>query len=300
MKLTDDYFKARSLAGQWLNREPKKRDFNEGVSILTLSGYKPVVCAKIAKQGDRPHTRQKLEYEMRQMMQVYYHPSDPRFQDVDISDDAQHGSDGIPDSVPEEQAQAIVALASAEAAKESDEQTVPECIAKVIYLFADLYKKRSILHRSLQDCGESNDEETVHKRKDIVKEISSLSEWMGRLAKVSETYEKDGTIPDKETLDKALSKTIEEESDDDSKDDVKKNVYSTDLSTLSVEELKKLKANANTRLCRARNMLLYSSEKQTDKENPLPDCPKRVKYEKKVEQETALIERIDYRLAELG
>ena len=107
-------------------------------------------------------------------------------------------------------------------------------------------------------------------------------------------------IPDKETLDKALSKTIEEESDDDIKDDVKRNVYSTDLSALSVEELKKLKANANTRLCRARNMLLYSSEKQTEKENPLPECPKRVKYEKKVEQETALIERIDYRLAELG
>ena len=164
----------------------------------------------------------------------------------------------------------------------------------------DLKGNIETLERIQSDYGSLDAYFTSKEAAYIVKEISSLSEWMGRLAKVSEAYEKDGTIPDKETLDKALSKTIEEESDDDIKDDVKRNVYSTDLSALSVEELKKLKANANTRLCRARNMLLYSSEKQTEKENPLPECPKRVKYEKKVEQETALIERIDYRLAELG
>ena len=48
-------------------------------------------------------------------------------------------------------------------------------------------------------------------------------------------------------------------------------------------------------------MLLYSSENKPKdgKENPLPDCPKRVKYEKKVAAQEALVERIEYRLAEL-
>ena len=40
-------------------------------------------------------------------------------------------------------------------------------------------------------------------------------------------------------------------------------------------------------------MLLYSSESKPKdgKENPLPDCPKRVRYEKKVADQEALVEK---------
>ena len=75
----------------------------------------------------------------------------------------------------------------------------------------------------------------------------------------------------------------------------------TDISSLSIEELKKAKANAKSKITKAQNMLLYSSESKPKDgaENPLPDCPKRVKYEKKIEQQKALVEKIEYRLAEL-
>ena len=75
----------------------------------------------------------------------------------------------------------------------------------------------------------------------------------------------------------------------------------TDISSLSVEELRKAKSNAKSKITKARNMLLYSSESKPKdgKENPLPDCPKRVKYEKKVAAQEALVEKIEYRLAEL-
>ena len=75
----------------------------------------------------------------------------------------------------------------------------------------------------------------------------------------------------------------------------------TDISSLSVEELKKAKSNAKSKITKAKNMLLYSSESKPKdgKENPLPDCPKRVKYEKKVAEQEVLVEKIDYRLAEL-
>ncbi|MCS2341027.1 hypothetical protein NXV89_15015 [Bacteroides uniformis] len=68
-----------------------------------------------------------------------------------------------------------------------------------------------------------------------------------------------------------------------------------------MEELRKAKSNAKSKITKARNMLLYSSESKPKdgKENPLPDCPKRVKYEKKVAAQEALVERIEYRLAEL-
>ena len=75
------------------------------------------------------------------------------------------------------------------------------------------------------------------------------------------------------------------------------------IESLSVDELKTLKANANTRLCRAKNMLKYSSvsKPKDGVENPLPvNSPKRIKYQKKVDAELKLIEKIDYRIAELG
>lgn len=77
---------------KWLNSQ--KRDYSTGVNILTRSGYKGFVAARLARQGEKPHTREKLEYEIRQMIKVWYHPDDPRFEDVDLADDAMPGNDG--------------------------------------------------------------------------------------------------------------------------------------------------------------------------------------------------------------
>lgn len=90
---------------KWLNSQ--KRDYSTGVNILTRSGYKGFVAARLALQGEKPHTREKLEYEIRQMIKVWYHPDDPRFEDVDLADDAMPGNDGRSETVPEETAAAI-------------------------------------------------------------------------------------------------------------------------------------------------------------------------------------------------
>ena len=118
---------------------------------------------------------------------------------------------------------------------------------------------------------------------------------MKLLAAIRDNYEKKLAVTEEE-IDSALAEPVvgeekpKEEDDDD-----------TDISALSVEELKKAKANAKSKITKAQNMLLYSSEAKPKDgaENPLPDCPKRVKYEKKIEQQKALVEKIEYRLAEL-
>lgn len=294
MEINQSYIEARREAIAWLNSA--KRDFLQGVNILQKSGYKPIAVGKMARTGERPHTRQKLEYEMRQMIKVWYNPNDPRFADVDLDDDTRPGEDGGSEAVPETVAQSIVAEASADLQREKDEQPAyPPQIAKVIHTFADRYKQRSILHRRLQELGETNTAEVMKQRKDLAARIGALSDSMKLLAAVRANYE-NGVESTDEELDAALAEPVvaEEKPKDDEDDD-------TDISALSIEDLKKAKANAKSKITKAQNMLLYSSEAKPKDgaENPLPDCPKRVKYEKKIEQQKALVEKIEYRLAEL-
>ena len=273
-KITQNYIEARRDGIKWLNSQ--KRDYSTGVNILTRSGYKGFVAARLARQGEKPHTREKLEYEIRQMIKVWYHPDDPRFEDVDLADDAMPGNDGRSETVPEETA-------------------YPPVMAKIIYDFRECYNERSRQHRMLAGLGETNTQAVCTQRKDIVARIAFLSNRMTLLAAIKRQFEQDRELPTEEQLDELYKKADTPEENPEKEED------EADISSLSVEELRKAKSNAKSKITKARNMLLYSSESKPKdgKENPLPDCPKRVKYEKKVAAQEALVERIEYRLAEL-
>ncbi len=286
-KITQNYIEARRDGIKWLNSQ--KRDYSTGVNILTRSGYKGFVAARLARQSEKPHTREKLEYEIRQMIKVWYHPDDPRFEDVDLADDAMPGNDGRSETVPEETAAAIVAVA------EREHPAYPPVMAKIIYDFRECYNERSRQHRMLAGLGETNTQAVCTQRKDIVARIAFLSNRMTLLAAIKRQFEQDRELPTEEQLDELYKKTDTPEENPEKEED------ETDISSLSVEELKKAKSNAKSKITKAKNMLLYSSESKPKdgKENPLPDCPKRVRYEKKVADQEALVEKIEYRLAEL-
>ena len=72
-KITQNYIEARRDGIKWLNSQ--KRDYSTGVNILTRSGYKGFVAARLARQGEKPHTREKLEYEIRQISLKVFSPS---------------------------------------------------------------------------------------------------------------------------------------------------------------------------------------------------------------------------------
>lgn len=294
MEINQNYIEARREGINWLNSA--KRDFSQGVGILQKSGYKPIAVGKMARIGEKPHTREKLLYEMRQMIKVWYNPNDPRFADVDLDDDAKAGEDGSSEAVHESIAQTIILESQQELQREADEQpNYPPLIAKVIHTFADRYKLRSILHRQLSELGETNTADAIKKRKDLVARIGALSDNMKLLAAIRVNYENQVEMKEDEISAALVEPVVQgEKTTDDEEED-------TDLSSLSVEDLKKAKANAKSKITKAQNMLLYSSEAKPKDgvENPLPDCPKRVKYEKKIEQQKALVEKIEYRLAEL-
>ena len=65
-------------------------------------------------------------------------------------------------------------------------------------------------------------------------------------------------------------------------------------------DLQKKRKAVATKLLRAKNQLEFQQETKADKPNPMPDSPKRVKYETKVENLTKELSEIDYQIAALG
>ena len=86
MILTEEYFKSRSEAMQWLGQKQEKRNFAAGLKILVQSGYKPNVQKLLLRKGELPWTMEKLTSCLRDVVQVYYNPDDPRFEDVPDAD----------------------------------------------------------------------------------------------------------------------------------------------------------------------------------------------------------------------
>ncbi|WP_334166660.1 hypothetical protein [Phocaeicola paurosaccharolyticus] len=303
-EITKAYIEARRAAIKWLNG---KREYNEGVLILQQSGYKPIVVSKLMRHGEKPHTKEKLEYEIRQMIQVWYNPSNPRFEDCDIDDDEpaddetendNNDNDGNND-VNEETATEIIAAAENEEKKEADENHYPEAVAKIIYDFRDCYNTRSKLHRQLFELGELNTPEVIASRKEIATSIRALSTRMSKLSDLKKRFDTNAMVPTDEEMDDLYAEPKEEKKeDDDEPADEKK----ADIESLSLEDLKKRKANIKSNICKANNMLMYSSstKPKDGKENPLPECPSKVKYTNKVTTLTSELEKIDYRIAELS
>ena len=69
---------------------------------------------------------------------------------------------------------------------------------------------------------------------------------------------------------------------------------------LTKADLQKKRKSVATKLLRAKNQLEFQQETKADKPNPMPDSPKRVKYETKVENLTKELSEIDYQIAALG
>ena len=66
------------------------------------------------------------------------------------------------------------------------------------------------------------------------------------------------------------------------------------------EELQKLRKSVATKIGRAKNMLEYQQETKAESPNPMPESPKRVKYETKIANLSRELEQIDYAIAKLG
>lgn len=283
MILTEEYFEARSEAMKWLGLKQDKRNFAAGLKILVKSGYKPNVQKLLVRKGELPWTMEKLTSCLRDVVQVYYNPDDPRFDDVP---DADILNDKTGEKPTVDEQDGIARLSGS-----ADFQNMPEVMQTLIRNYSDAYKQRARLARQRYELGESNDEQSVEKRKTLGESIDRLTNYMDILIAMREKYEKDGVLPDMDTLNNAPSAAEVKEEDG-------KPEESVDYKSMSTDKLKTRRKSLTNQITRKENMLLYQSETKQEEENPLPDSPKRVKLEKQIENLKAEKSKVEYELAE--
>ena len=283
MILTVEYFEARSEAMKWLGLKQDKRNFAAGLKILVKSGYKPNVQKLLVRKGELPWTMEKLTSCLRDVVQVYYNPDDPRFDDVP---DADILNDKTGEKPTVDKQDDIARLSGS-----ADFQNMPEVMQTLVRNYSDAYKQRARLARQRYELGESNDEQSVEKRKTLGESIDRLTNYMDILIAMREKYEKDGVLPDMDTLNNAPSAAEMKEEDE-------KPGKSVDYKSMSTDKLKTRRKSLTNQITRKENMLLYQSETKQDEENPLPDSPKRVKLEKQIENLKAEKSKVEYELAE--
>ena len=283
MILTEEYFEARSEAMKWLGLKQDKRNFAAGLKILVKSGYKPNVQKLLVRKGELPWTMEKLTSCLRDVVQVYYNPDAPRFDDVP---DADILNDKTGEKPTVDEQDGIARLSGS-----ADFQNMPEVMQTLIRNYSDAYKQRARLARQRYELGESNDEQSVEKRKTLGESIDRLTNYMDILIAMREKYEKDGVLPDMDTLNNAPSAAEVKEEDG-------KPEESVDYKSMSTDKLKTRRKSLTNQITRKENMLLYQSESKQEEENPLPDSPKRVKLEKQIENLKAEKSKVEYELAE--
>ena len=290
--LTMVNFSYRQQAIDWLN---SKRDFNEGILLMEATGFRPSVIAKLKKHGAKgPDAAHRMTRVIRLYIQVCSGGQD-------TGEDFDTGINASVDNPEITSDATTVKIAEAAHLIEEGKMEVPESVASVVARYAEAYKRRDILHKQLAELPEDNSEDTMASRKALVEEIEECSNIMETLYPKYETYIQKGKEPELESLENSeeSSKNGEESSkngDESSKDSERDNAE-VPLEGKSKEELQKLRKSVAAKISKANNMLQYQQEKKGETPNPMPECPKRVKYETKIQKLSKELEAIEYAIA---
>ena len=290
MKLSQDYFDARTQAMKWLALPVNKRNFAVGLQILGKSGYKPNVHAMLVRKGEQPWTVDKLTTCLRDVIQVYYNPDDPRFAEVPDVDDL-NDRDGEHQSVNEQESMA-------KSADTMSFKQMPEVMQLVVKAYADAYKQRAKLARQRTEIGEANDDESVERRKNIGIQMDQLTSYMDALAPLKEAYDHDGTVPDRATFDSIKNYSMVTKCMAAFDQRPKVTVGKVDYHLMYTVQLRTRRKSLTNQITRKENQLLYQSNSKQAVENPMPDSPKRVKLLKQIESLKAERSKVEYELAE--
>ena len=284
MKLSQDYFEARSQAMQWLAAPVGKRNYATGLLILAKSGYKPSVHALLLRKGEQPWTMEKLTSCLRDVIQLYYSPDDPRFEDAPDVDDL-NDRDGEHQTISEQ-------TAMAKSADTASFQRMPEVMQLVVKAYADAYKQRAKLARQRNEIGETNDAESMARRKEIGEQMDSFTEYMDALAPLKEAYDHDGKVPERDEFDSIAASIQQKKTDKAVVEDT-----AVDYKAMETDKLRTRRKSLSDQITRKRNQLLYQSNAKQAEENPMPESPKRVKLQRQVESLTAELSKVEYELA---
>ena len=269
----------REEAINWLNS--KSRAFEEGVAILEESGYKPGVVRRLKTIGETPGNREHLVENIRQ----YLRHLGQEVEDTDADMGVINGEEPqVLESENDSQDSLITLADKIEAGEKEDFDA--KC-GELLITYAKAFRQREQCHRMLLEVPEDNTEENVAKRKEISDDIDRLTDKLERIYPLIKNYIDNGVVPSYEETNEA-----DEEITTDDK--------TADLDALTKDELKRMLKSAKTKILRKTNMLLYQQETKAEQENPLPECPKRTKYETAIAELQKDVEQLEYAIARKG
>lgn len=274
--LTSQY---RQAAADWLKG---KQDYKEGLDILKKSGFKPGVVRRLESIGESDTARMHLKENIR--LYIQFIGKDPEDTDADLG--VINGKQ--PEVLKQEETKN---LSIDELAVHFElSSAAPTGTSRAIIQYAKLYRMREKAHREMANVPETNDDEHVDARRKLSDAIDSFTSQMEKLFPVVKDYIETKKVISNEELDALLNEQEDKEAD-------KKDETSDEYDAQSKEELQKLLKSAKTKILRKKNLLEYQQETKADKPNPLPDCPKRVKYETEIAKLEKEVEALQYAIA---
>nr|DAQ33618.1 MAG TPA: hypothetical protein [Caudoviricetes sp.] len=276
----------RQDAIDWLNG--KEKSFAEGVEILESSGFKPGVVRRLKTIGDTPVNREHLKENVR----LYLQHVGQTVPDTDAELSVFEGKQ--PQEVLSENKEQMSMLKLSDKVMAGSVE-MNDNVKEYLSIYADSYRCREKCHRMLIELGESNDEDIIAKRKQLCDDIDYMTDRLEWAYPVIREYLDNGTIPEQAKYEREDEEKTG--NDDESKKD---GVEDAALDAMSKEELQKLLRSAKTKILRKNNMLLYQSETKKAKEDPIPDGPKRVKYETAIAKLRTEVEKLEYAIARKG
>lgn len=290
--MTNNFIQHRQKAIDWLNG---KRDFDAGIKVLEDSKFKPGVVAKLKRVGIKaPEAKSRLVHLMRSLVQAWAMKDEEVVDNTDPATglDAEETTTIVTDS-------SAASIQMAAEKLEAEPNAFPERISSVIREYASAYKTRDKLHKQLAELPENNEPDVMEKRQELTKQIAEKTDLMEKLYP---TYQKYLSL--NEDISEEELKQLEHDNDNSTNAEASDNEGGVESDNSYVgkskQELQKLRKSISTKITRAKNMLEYQQETKKDTPDPMPESPKRVKYETKIANLTAELEQIDYAIAKLA
>lgn len=288
MKITKEFIQAWELAKKYMNLQPNKRNFSQGVQILRQSGYKPNVVNLLTRKGELDWTREKLFLCLRDVIKLYYNPDNPQFnQSVDV------------DVINDEEGELSTSTQDVDIQDIEQEgpsfRKWPQPIQRLMSEYAAKYRERAIYAKKRQQLPETNDEKTAQLRQLYSQSMDTCTEMLERFWALRVRYDTKGTEPTDAEIEYILKNTTpttpgksETSGNSDSEDDISK---------IPTDRLKVMRKSCVTERKRKQNLLLYQKPTKQKNENPMPECPKRTILEKKIARLTERISKYEMELA---
>lgn len=285
MKITKEFIEAWEAAKKYMNLQPNKRRFSEGVQILKKSGYKPNVAKLLTRKGEQDWTREKLFLCLGDIIRLFYNPDSPKFnqpEDVDVLND---------------EAGEVTTSTQNVDIKDIEQEGPsfrkwPEPIQRLMSVYAKTYRERAKAARERQELPEVNDEQVANQRKKLSQRMDTCTEMLERFWALRIRYDERGIEPTDEEIEYILIHTAPNEKPSPSANDEEEDISKMDTETLRVK-----RKSCVTERKRKLNLLKYQKPTKQKTENPMPECPKRTILEKKIAKLTERISKYEMELA---